>query len=146
MTILTQLRLNIERRLYKLGFGSQLVRHFLCTQILIAGAGLVLGLLLAWITLWPLLFGLGAVIATYSLWHISRFAQTHVQQQFSLSLGLRLFFGFTARLILIALVLFALIVWLRAPVVPLLLGLTSTVASIAVWGISRLSRKTVKEA
>ena len=61
-------------------------------------------------------------------------------------MAIRLFLGLNARLVLIAIVLFALIVWMRAPVTPLLIGLSSTVAGIVVWGISRLSRKTVKEA
>ena len=61
-------------------------------------------------------------------------------------MAIRLFLGFTARLVLIGIVLCGLMVWLRAPVAPLLAGLTSTVASIALWGLSRFSRKTVKEA
>jgi hypothetical protein len=82
---------------------------------------------------------------TFSLWQISRSAQAFVQMQYSALLALRLFFGLNVRLFLIGIVLFVLIVQLKAPLAPLLLGLTSTVASILLWGISRLSRKTVKE-
>lgn len=137
---------NIDRRLHSLGFTAPLVRHLLRTQILLTCAALLAGAALFWFSLWPLAFGAGAAIATYSLWHIARFAQGCVYQQFSAALGIRLFLGFTARLVLISGVLFGLIVWLRAPIPPLLLGLGSTVAGIALWGFSRSSRKTVKEA
>lgn len=137
---------NLDKRLYKMGFAVPTVRRFLGTQLLITAAGLLAGVLIFWLTLWPLLFGIGAAITTYSLWHISRFAQVAIQLQFSAALAVRLFLGFTLRLALISIVLFVLVVLLRAPVVPLLLGLTSTVISISLWGISRFSRKTVKEA
>jgi hypothetical protein len=146
MSLFANLRHKVERRLYARGFASSTVRHLLTTQILLTGASLAVGILAAPFTLWPLAFGVGAAIAGFSLWHISRFAQANIQRQFSAALAIRLFAGFNARLVLIALVLFALIVWLRAPVAPLLLGLSSTVAGIVVWGIARLSRKTVKEA
>ena len=146
MMTLADIRQNLDRRLYRQGFASPVVRQFLGIQILITAAGLFPGIILAWFTLWPLVFGAGAAITTYSLWHIARFAQAHIQQEFSRALAIRLFFGFTCRLVLISIVLFVLVVLLRAPVVPLLAGLTSTVASISLWGLSRFSRKPVKEA
>ena len=146
MAFLASIRQKIETRLYHLGFSSDVVRHLLCTQLLICGAGIGVGLALFWLTLWPLSFAAGAAIATFSLWHISRFAQTNIHYQYSPALGLKLFFGFTWRFLLIGVVLSLLIVWLRAPIIPLLIGLTSTVAGIAAWGISRYSRKTAKEA
>ena len=139
-------RYAIERRLYGMGFALPFARHLLCTQLVITGFALLAGLALLWYSVWPIAFGAGAAITTFSLWQISRSAQALTHLQFTSALGLRLFIGFTARLLLIAIVLFALIIWLKAPVVPLLLGLTTTVASILLWGLSRLSRKTVKEA
>jgi len=143
--VFAHIRHAIERRLYDMGFALPVVRHLLCTQLIISGLALAAGIILLWYSLWPLAFGAGAAITTFSLWQISRSAQAFVQQQFSAALGLRLFMGFSARLLLIGIVLFALIVWLKAPLAPLLLGLTSSVASILLWGVSRVSRKTVKE-
>ena len=144
--VFAQIRHTVERRLYDMGFALPFVRYLLSIQILISGFALAAGIALLWYSRWPLAFGAGAAIITFSLWHISRSAQTLVQPQFSASHGLRLFCGFSVRLLLIGIALFMLIVWLKAPLVPLLLGLTSTVASILLWGISRLSRNTVKEA
>lgn len=144
--VFARFRHAVERRLYGLGFTLPFARSLLCTQMGISGVALLAGLVLLWYSVWPLTFGAGAVLATFSLWQISRSAQAFAHQQFSTSLGLRLFIGFTARLLLIGIALFILMVQLRAPVVPLLLGLTSTVVSILLWGVSRISRKTVKEA
>lgn len=146
MQLIATLRQHIEGRLYKTGFSSSIVRHLLATQLLISGGALLLGSFFFWLSLWPLLFGIGASLACLSLWHIARFAQANIRTQYTPAMALRLFLGLNARLVLTAIVLFALIVWLRAPVMPLLVGLSSTVAGIVVWGISRLSRKTVKEA
>ena len=140
------IRRNIDTRLYRLGFAAPAVRHLLGTQIVISAAGLVIGLFCIWFSAWPLVFGVGAAVTTYSLWQISRFAQGAILQQFSAALAIRLAMGFMFRLALISIVLFVLVVQLRAPVAPLVLGLTSTVASMSLWGLTRFSRKTVKEA
>jgi len=146
IAVFAHIRHAVERRLYGMGFALPFVRYLLSIQIIISGFALTAGILLLWYSRWPLAFGAGAAIMTFSLWRISRSAQAFVQLRFSALLGLRLFFGFSVRLFLISIVLFVLIVWLKAPLVPLLLGLTSTVASILLWGVSRLSQKTVKEA
>ena len=136
----------VERRLYNRGFSSPQVRSLLATQMLVTAAAAIPGVTLCWLTLWPLSFAVGAAIAGFSFWNIARFAQAAIHTPYSTALALRLFIGFSARLILISVVLFALIVWLRAPLAPLLIGLGSAMAGIVVWGLSRLSRKTVKEA
>lgn len=140
------IRRAIDTRLYRLGFAAPAVRRLLGTQIVISVAGIVTGLLCLWFSAWPLTFGIGAAITTYSLWQISRFAQGAILQQFSAALAIRLAMGFMFRLALISIVLFVLVVQLKAPVAPLVLGLTSTVASMSLWGLARFSRKPVKEA
>lgn len=146
MALYGSLRQRVEKFLYQRGFSSPIVRHLLTTQIIIIGIAAVVALALFWLTLWPFSFAAGAAIAGFSLWHISRFAQSAIQMQYSPALAVGLFVGFSARLVLIGVVVFALVVWLRAPLAPLLIGLGSTVAGIIVWGLSRQSRKTVKEA
>ena len=146
MALLASTRQKIESRLYRLGFSAPNVRHLLCTHIMMCAAALTAGVAFFELTLWPLAFAAGAILAAFSLWHIARFAQANIHHQYSAQLGLKLFFSFTARFLLIGAALFALIVLLRLPIIPLVLGLTSTIAGIAAWGISRYSRKTAKEA
>jgi hypothetical protein len=146
MPITASLRRNVERRLHARGFVQPVVRQFLCTQVLVTGAALIFGLFLFPFTLWPLTFGLGALIATYSLWQIVRFAQFALPLQFSIALGFRLGLGCTLRLLLIGIALFTLIVPLKAPVAPLLLGLGSAVAGIVLWAMGKAFRKPLKEA
>ena len=146
MAVLASIREKIESRLYHLGFSSATVRHILCTQGMLCGAALIAGLLLFPLTAWPLSFAAGALIAAYSLWGIARFAQANVRQQYSTILVLKLLFSFTGRFLIIGIALFVLIVQIKAPIIPLVIGLTSTVAGIVAWGISRYFRKTAKEA
>ena len=145
MAVFAFLRRDVERRLYKRGFVQPVARQLLCMQVLVTGAALLAGLLLFPFTLLPLAFGLGALIATYSLWQIVRFAQIALPQQFSVAMGFRLGLSFTTRLLLIGTALFALIVPLRTPVAPLL-GLGSAVAGIVLWGMAKAFRKPLKEA
>lgn len=146
MNVFVSFRHKLEQLLYRSGFASAVVRRFLCTQLIICGLGLIIGAAAYPFTLWPLTFAAGVAIATFSFWHIARFVQGSIFHQFSAMLAVKLFLGFTGRFIVISAALFALIVWLRAPIIPLLIGLTSTIAGIAAWGISRYSRKTAKEA
>ncbi len=141
-----RLHYTIEKFLYRKGFASPLVRHMLTTHILLTGVAASLGVLLCWLTLWPLLFTVGAFIAGYNLWHTSRFVQGTLLRKYTPGAQLKLFFTFTLRLMCTGIILFVLIVQLGQPVVPLIAGLTSTVAGIALWGFSKASRKPAKEA
>ena len=145
MALLADLCRKLERRLYALGFTAPLPRRFLLLQLLLGGGSLLPGLLLAGYSLWPLAFGLGALIMACCLWQTIRFVHCVQFQQYSLRIGVRFFLHFLARFFCIALVLYLCVVPLRAPLAPLLLGLTSTSEAIALWGIGRAIRKTVKE-
>jgi hypothetical protein len=136
----------LEGRLYALGFSAPLPRRLLALQLLLGGGGLLLGLPLARYSLWPLAFGLGALIMACCLWQTIRFVLFVQGRRYSPRLGLRFFAHFLARFLGIALVLYTSLVLLKAPLAPLLLGLGSTSAAIALWGIARTVRKPVKEA
>ena len=146
MALLADLLRNTERRLYGLGFTAPLPRRFLALQLLLGGAGLLPGLPLARYSLWPLAFGLGALIMAGCLWQTIRFVQSVQYQKYSPRIVVRFFLRFLARFFCIALVLYLGLVQLRAPLVPLLLGLTSASAAIALWGFALVFRKTAKEA
>lgn len=141
---LTLLR-GIESRLFARGFTAPLIRRLLAAQILCTGALLAAGLALAPVNMWPLGLAVGSGLATCSLWQIARFVQGGMYQEFSAALGIRLFLGFTARLVLSGCIVAILIVRFGVPVAPLLLGLGSTVFGITLWALSRSFRKPVKE-
>ena len=122
------------------------MRHLLCTQALICFAALIAGALLFPLTAWPLSFGAGAILAAYSLWGIARFSQASTQRHYSAMLGFKAVCSFTGRFLVIGAVLFVLIVLLGTPVIPLVIGLSSSVAGITAWGISRYFGKTATEA
>jgi hypothetical protein len=137
---------NLERRLYGLGFTSPLPRRLLALQMLLGGAGLLSGLFLARYSLWPLAFGLGALIMACCLWQTIRFVHSAQSQRYSPRMRARFFLHFLARFFCIALALYPCVALFRIPPAPLLLGLGSLSAAIALWGIARAVRKTPKEA
>ena len=143
---MSSIRRALDKRLYARGFVSPVVRGMLIFQIGASVAGLALGPAFAWFTVWPLLFGVGAVLATCNFWHMASFAQAHVAREFTPAMGAMLFFSTMARLCLTGIILFLLIVRLEQPVIPLLAGLSSPVVGIILWGCSRLSSKSAKEA
>ncbi len=122
------------------------IRHLLSTQIIITASAFVVGIACAYFTLYPLLFCAGSAIATYNFWFIAQFVQRIIFSAYSASIAVRQFFGFTARFLFTGLILFGLIVWLHLPVAPIVVGITSVVASIAYWGVTKLPNKPAKEA
>ena len=134
-----------EHWLYQRGFSAAPVRKLMAVQILVSAAFVGAGLpLLVW-SVWPLVFGIGASLAACGFWHVARIAQAHIRQAFTMQTALRLFLNFNLRLCLTGAVLFVLIVKLHAPLLPLMAGLTFTVACIVVWSVSRIASKPIKE-
>ena len=141
-----KIRLKIEAFLYKKGFASAIIRHLLCTQILIICLALISGVALLPFTTWALAFALGAIICTANFWFLARFAEANVRHQFSRALAIKSFLGFTLRLVVTAVVLFVLIVKLQIALIPLIAGLSSVVAGIVVWCIAKTLPTPAKEA
>ncbi|MDR3175802.1 MAG: hypothetical protein LBU06_04645 [Desulfovibrio sp.] len=135
----------LERHLESAGFSLRAVRHVLCTQLIFSAVALLAGAAASVFSLAPIAFGAGSALSTFSLWHVARFGERCVNMRFSAGLGMGLFFGFFLRLLLIGAVLVLLLGLLKLPALPILAGLTSTVAGIAVWGATRLFGKTTTE-
>ncbi|MDR2161995.1 MAG: hypothetical protein LBO77_07670 [Desulfovibrio sp.] len=143
--LLADFRPKLERRLYAWGFTAPLPRFFLGLQLSLGAGGLLLGLPLAWYSLGPLAFGLGAAVMAACLWQTTRFVQSVLYLRYTPRLGIRFFLMFLARFCCIGLVLYCCLVTLKAPLAPLLLGLASPTAAAILWGIARALRKTPKE-
>lgn len=113
---------------------------------MLALAALIAGTAAAWLTLWPLAFGVGAALAATNLWWIARGAQWSVTQRFSPALALVYFGAFLLRFAGTGFVVYAVLVWFDFPLVPLLAGLFSLIAGLSVMGFSRVAGNSCKEA
>jgi hypothetical protein len=142
----TGLRGGIERRLVLSGFVSPALRGILSALVLTAGAACAAGTALFVWNPAPAAFGAGAAISVFNFWHVARFVQAHMSEDFTVALHLRLFFGFCARLALTGVALYLLLVPCGLPAVALLMGLSSTVAVIVLWSLLKMSSKSFKEA
>ncbi len=133
----------IERHLYRRGFEHPDVRALIRTQLLLAvGASLILisGTVAS---AWALAFGAGAFLATFNFWYMTKAVQKllYVRKGAVASL-LLLFYG---RLILTVIAIMALIILLDAPVVGLLVGLSTVVVTAITWALANVMQK-AKEA
>lgn len=133
------LRHKTEKFLYRKNFLSPIIRRLLSTQILIALTALVGGFIVLPFTDWLIFFASGALITTFNFWHIARFACEHTGRPFSVFMGIKYFLMFNIRLIATGVLLFVLIFWLHAPLIPLIAGLASVTVVLLIWGISRAS-------
>lgn len=136
----------VEARLYQQGFTQPAVRRLIAWQILLTMAVLPAGALFFWIGLWPLAFVAGSVLATFNFYFLAKSIQQIVYVQYDRQLLVSMLFRFYGRLGITAVALFLLIVWCRVPVVALVAGLSTVVATIVVWGGARLFEQNAKEA
>ena len=134
---------SIERFLYKRGFEHPDVRALMRNQLLLGGGVSLLLLAATALSLWAFAFLAGAFLASFNLWYMSKAVQKllYVRKGAVTSL-LVLFYG---RLIVTVLAIMALIIWLDAPVVGLLTGLSTVVVSAITWSLANVMQK-AKEA
>lgn len=135
----------IESLLYAKAFRSSSTRRILAVQITTAAAASAAGVILLPFSLSPAAFAVGAVLITCNLWWLARGIEWSLRHGFSSGLALAGSFFFLIRLAIMALALYAALVPLALPVVPLLLGLSTVVASLAVRGMMRLPHDAAKE-
>ncbi len=142
--MITTLRRKMETTLHKRGFVSPEIRRLLGAQIFIAGGALILGLLCSPLTLWPLYFGIGALLSVGNFWHLARFGQAHIRREFTMALGLKLYCSFLTKLLITGATLFVLLGPLGASPVPPLAGLATGVLVTLIWAVARTFRKPVE--
>ena len=135
----------IERILSARGFRSPSSRSLLAMQIVIASVSVIFGIFCLPFSRWGVAFALGSFLVTCNLWWLTRSIEWSLKHGFSSGLALVATLSFLVRLAVMALVLYGALVWFVLPVVPLLAGLSSVVASLSVRGVVLLSRTTVKE-
>lgn len=136
----------VDEQLWRRGFRVAEVRVLMRAQLLITGISLLAGFALGWINEWLMWFGVGAVMSTFNFYSLAKFIQQVVFLPWSGAMMAKLLFRFYGRLMLTGLILFGLIVWLEVSVSAVVAGLSTAVAVIAIWGITRLAGHKVKEA
>lgn len=138
--MLKTLHARIERQLYQRGFHVPDVRKLASQQVMIF-----------FLSALALFFGrpgmdyfAGVVLATLNFLALARVIQELVYlRKGAITVQL---FSFYGRLILTAVVLFALIVYARSSVPALVVGLSTVLINILLWGISQFMGKKSKEA
>lgn len=115
-------------------------------QLLLTIAALCIGVLAFPLTLWPVSFALGAVLASINLWWMAKSVRWSVSQRFSPALALVYFGGFLLRFTGTGVLLYILLVRLSLPLVPLVAGLSSVVACLMITAFSRTAGNSCKEA
>ncbi len=140
-----KIRLEIEKRLRNRGIASSDMRRILSGQTLFAFAGLAAGLALLPFSVWPLAFGLGAALATLNLWQLARSVVRAMGQTYAPAVLVAHLCAFLGRFALTGAALYLLLVQLHLPVVPLLAGLSTVAAALAVRGAAGIAGNSFKE-
>ena len=143
---LGRIRFSIETWLFRRGFSNADARFLLAVQIMSVLGLLVLGLILCWYTQWPLWVGLGAALAVANFYFVARNLQAFFPEGFNRSRIISMLLNFYIRLFVTAVFLFVFIVWLKAPVVALLIGLSLSAGIAVIFGLTKLHLLKSKEA
>ncbi len=140
MNALKTINRRIDEGLYRRGFQLAQVRELLCLQFWVA----------LFLPLVGLIFGvffvrdcfLATMLATVNFYFLARLIQNLIFVRKGAVAILLL--SFYLRLAVLACIVVALIVWLDASVVALLVGLSSVVLSISLWGGMTFLRKHIR--
>ncbi|THB71999.1 MAG: ATP synthase subunit I [Desulfovibrio sp.] len=144
--MLNNLLFNLDKVLYNDGFTQPQLRVLLRAQVVtMIGAG-VLALALCWLSTWPLIFAVGAAMAVLNFYWMAKYAKQVAGLTFHKGLIVSLVFRFYARLAFTGILLFLFIFWLKVPVAPLVLGLSTVMATIVLWGAAQVIEHKAKEA
>ncbi len=136
----------IEKHLYAKGFRLPEIRAILKAQLLLCGTSALVGVSTVWLTLWPLSFAVGVILATFSFYSLARFIQQVILRTYTRQMLLGLLFRFYARLMLTGLILFGLIIKLRVPSSALVAGFATCMATMLVGILFRRAERKIKEA
>ncbi|MBG0778254.1 MAG: ATP synthase subunit I [Desulfovibrionaceae bacterium] len=142
--MLGELNHRLEKGLYKRGFTSSEVRRLVMAQLYVCAVSVLFALGAGWAFAWPWHFAAGALLSTFNFYHLARFVQRIVYvTDRPVAKGLVRYYG---RLAVTGAVLYFLIAWAHVSVAALVAGLSTVVAILLVWGLTRIKGQKVKEA
>ncbi|WP_035252113.1 ATP synthase subunit I [Desulfocurvus vexinensis] len=130
---------SIERQLLRRGFSHRETRMLVRDQLALTGALCALALVLGWRWPWLLDAAAGALLASFNFYLLAGFLQRVLVNRDGAVANLLL--RFYGRLILTAAVMVGLIAWAGASIPALLLGLSTGIATVLIWAISRVTGK-----
>lgn len=145
-TKLGKIKFAIEAWLYKHGISNPNARTLIAIQTMAAAGLVLLGAALCWYSLWVLWVGLGAVITVVNFYFIAQKLQGFYVHGLQNGNIMKMVLNFYLRLFVTAVFLFVFIVWLKAPISALLIGLSLSVATSIIFGLTRLHMLKSKEA
>jgi len=145
MTMTHKLRDGLDGWLWRRGYDHPEVRELVRWQVLLAALITVvcLPLSLLWPGAWSLLAGTGIISANFC--SLARFGQRVVGKRNTRTAIAGMVFGFYLRLILTGAALYACIVWLEARPMPLLIGISTVVVNIIIWGVARYAQTRARQ-
>ncbi len=135
----------METLLYRRGFTNPDVRFLLAVQIIAVAILILSGAALFWHVQWLLWIGLGAALAVANFYFLGKRLQTFFSEGFSRSKIIGMLLNFYFRLFVTAIFLFVFIVWLKAPISALLIGLSLSAGSAIIFGMTKLHLLKSKE-
>lgn len=132
----------IEGFLYRRGLTHEDTRHLVRNQIVLCAAVVALALAGGWQARWLYDVAAGALLMTLNFYLLAGFLQrVLLKQDGAVARQLLRFYG---RLILTAAILVALVLWAGSSILALLLGLSTVVVTILIWGMSWMTGKPSK--
>lgn len=134
----------IESELYHRGFTHEGTRQMVRDQVALTGVAIALAFVLGWVFDGLFSLAAGAALATFNFWFLAKFVQRVILKKHGSVAGLLA--QFYGRLFLTGLVLYGLLVPAEASAIGILVGLSTVVVTIFIWGVSRMMGKTAKEA
>ena len=144
-TKLGKIFFGVETLLYRRGFTNPDVRFLIAVQIICTTLLILLGAALFWHVQWLLWIGLGAALAVSNFYFLGKRLQTFFPGGFSRGKIIGMLLNFYFRLFITAIFLFVFIVWLKAPISALLIGLSLSAGSAIIFGLTKLHLLKSKE-
>ena len=145
--MLRQGRHAVEAFLRTRGYVSPESRRIVAGQVMFTLLALGVGIMTVWISRWPLAFSAGSLLATANLYFLgksiemSMFTRAQATAKSSVGIALLSISLFWIRFVVTGFLLYIFIVTLSFPVIPLVAGLSTVVASLSLIGFSRIAGK-----
>lgn len=136
MPVRHNIKLKIERFLYKKGFTEAPLRAIIFAQLYLLALSLTLGLIFLFFSIWPICFFLGAALITFNFWSMSRFILEQLPGGYSARFLQGQLFRSLGRLIITGAVLTAALYFGASPFA-MLFGMLACMAVIGITGAAR---------